>query len=236
MITPLPAPEQRGSAISLNRFVRSFVERRFFRNLVSRTSNFSHTKWLGVHIRQNVLDLWTIQETIAELKPDVLIETGTFEGGSSLFYAHMFDLMKSDARILTIDIQKQHELSHPRITYLVGSSSDEAIAQKAKEFAAGAKTVMVILDSDHHRDHVRAELELFAPLVTPGSYMLCQDGVMDTMPKLRYPDGEGPLPAITDFLEKHPEFVVDHERCERFLVTHHPLGWLYRTPQTAGRS
>ncbi len=226
----LPEPERRGSALSFNRAIRSFVEKRFFRNLISRTGNFSRTKWLGIHIRQNVMDLWTIQETIAELKPDVIVETGTLEGGSSLFYAHLFDLMGTAGKILTIDIQKQHNVSHPRVTYLVGSSTDAGTIEQVRKFVAGAKTVLVILDSDHHREHVKKELDLYAEFVTPGSYMLCQDGVMDVMPKLRYPDGDGPLPAIQDFVKEHPEFQVDHERCERFILTHHPMGWLYRKP------
>lgn len=230
MITPTAAPQKRGSALSFNRYIRSFVEHRFFRNLISRTGNFSQTKWLGQPIMQNIFDLWTIQETIAELKPDFIVETGTNRGGSSLFYAHLFDLMNAPGKIITLDIEKMHSIVHPRITCLIQSSTEQATVDKVKTLIGSAKTVMVILDSDHRREHVRKELELYAPLVTPGSFMLCQDGVMDTMPKLRYPDGDGPLPAIEDFLRDHPEFVVDHERCERFIITHHPMGWLYRKP------
>ena len=87
---------------------------------------------------------------------------------------------------------------------------------------------MVILDSDHSKDHVFKELELYAPLVTPGSFILVQDGVVDTLPRFRQLR-PGPLPAIKQFLEGHPEFEVDVERNERFLITHHPWGWLRRT-------
>src|SRR5687767_7841347 len=65
----------------------------FFRELIRKTNNFGYTTWLGQPIWQNVLDLWTIQETIAEVRPRLLIECGTYHGGSSLFYANLFDLM-----------------------------------------------------------------------------------------------------------------------------------------------
>jgi len=87
--------------------------------------------------------------------------------------------------------------------------------------------VFVILDSDHSQAHVARELEAYAPLVTPGSYLLVQDGVIDTLPVFAH-GRPGPLPAIHAFLRTHPEFEVDRAKSERFLVTHHPSGWLRR--------
>jgi cephalosporin hydroxylase len=86
---------------------------------------------------------------------------------------------------------------------------------------------MVILDGNHARDHVAQELELYAPLVTPGSLLLSQDGVIDELEIFR-DSRPGPLPANRKFLEQHPEFEYDRERNERFLLTHHPLGWMRR--------
>jgi cephalosporin hydroxylase len=86
---------------------------------------------------------------------------------------------------------------------------------------------MVILDSDHTQEHVRHELECYAPLVTPGSYCLVQDGVIDTLPVFNA-GRPGPLPAIEEFLATTDEFELDAERSERFLITHHPKGWLRR--------
>ena len=90
-----------------------------------KTNNFTGVRWLGHPILQNTLDLWTIQETIADLKPALIVETGTNRGGSSLFYAHLFDLMGTGGRIVTIDIARQHDLQHPRITYLIGDSTSD---------------------------------------------------------------------------------------------------------------
>lgn len=199
----------------------------FLTDLVAKTGNFHNVTWLGSPVWQNILDLWTIQETIAELKPALLIETGTNRGGSALFYANLMDLLGA-GRILTIDIQRLHELDHPRIEFLHGSSTDDAIVDQVRSAVSAAEgPVMVILDGDHSRDHVARELELYAPFVTPGSFILSQDGAIDQL-WLFADTRPGPLQANREFLQRHPEFEYDRERNERFIVTHHPVGWLRR--------
>ena len=214
-----------------NQFLRPTVHSLFFRELIGQTNNFGTVSWLGHPIWQNVLDLWTIQETIALVRPGLLIECGTNRGGSSLFFANLFDLM-GNGEVVTVDIKRLHDLSHPRITYLIGSSTSREVLEVVRRRAAACPgPVMVILDSDHSRDHVRRELELYAPLVTPGSYCLVQDGVIDTLSVYRA-GRPGPLPAIEDFLRSSDAFELDAERCERFLITHHPKGWLRRKSAT----
>jgi cephalosporin hydroxylase len=203
----------------------------FFRDLIGQTNNFGSTTWLGHPIWQNVLDLWTIQETIAEIRPSLLIECGTNHGGSSLFFAQLFDLL-GHGEVVTIDIGRLHNLSHPRVTYLIGSStSPEVIAAVRKRAAAVTGPVLVILDSDHSEAHVRRELECYADLVTPGSYCLVQDGVIDTL-WIFNKGRPGPLRAIEGFLKATDAFELDNERAQRFLITHHPKGWLRRKAAT----
>jgi len=205
------------------------VERLFFTALLIRTANFSRLRWLGTPILQNVLDLWTLQETIAELRPALIIETGTNRGGSSLFFAQLFDLLGTNGRIVTIDVERQHDLSHPRITYLIGDSGTPAILEQVEALAAACGgPVLVTLDSDHSKAHVTRELEAYCRFVTPGSWILVQDSSIDTLPFFRS-SRPGPLPAIHEFLARHGEFAVDRERCERFVITHHPDGWLRRS-------
>ena len=209
------------------RFGSRVSTRLFHQDLIVRTDNFATTTWLGQPIWQNVLDLWTIQETIAELRPALLIETGTNRGGSAQFYANLMDLLGT-GRVLTIDIVELHQLDHPRVDFVLGSSTDPAVVDQVRAAAAAADgPVMVILDGDHSRDHVAAELELYAPLVTPGSLLLSQDGIIDEL-YLFADTRPGPLPANVAFLERHPEFEHDRERNERFLLSHHPMGWLRR--------
>lgn len=201
------------------------IDRIFFERLVRRTGNFGSVRWLGYPIWQNVLDLWTIQETIVEIRPELLIECGTNRGGSSLFFAHLFDLM-NHGNVVTIDVARLHEHSHSRVEYLIGSSTDDDIVARVKDRVDQVSgPVMVILDSNHAADHVLRELELYAPFVSPNSFLLVQDGVIDTL-EIFKSDRPGPLAATKRFLAHHPEFSVDTARGERFLLTHHPRGWL----------
>lgn len=139
----------------------------------------------------------------------------------------MLDLI-GNGEVLTIDVARLHNLSHPRITYLIGDSVSEEIVEFASGKAASCSgPVMVVLDSDHSRDHVMRELECYTPLVTPGSYCLVQDGVIDTLWSFRA-YRPGPLPAIREFLKSNDKFEIDHNKTEKFLVTYHPDGWLRR--------
>lgn len=207
------------------------LRREFADDLIRTTGNFRSTTWLGHTIRQNTLDLWVIQETIAEVRPALLIECGTNLGGSALFYAHLCDLL-GNGRIVSIDVEKRHSIEHPRITFLLGSSTAPAIRESVAAIVRQTPgPILLILDSDHSEAHVRRELELYAPFVTTGSYVLVQDGVIDVLPTFET-GRPGPLPAIEAFLHAHPRaFAIDHARCRRFPITHHPKGWLKRQPE-----
>jgi cephalosporin hydroxylase len=232
--SPSPARRIRGTlrdiALTIwDRTAANFVARLYQFDLIYKTGNFRSVTWLGKPVWQNVLDLWTIQEAIAEIRPALLIETGTDHGGSALFYASLMDLL-GEGRVITVDIVKRHDLDHPRIEFIQGSSTDDAVVDRlrgAVEKAGGP--VMVVLDSDHSQSHVAKELELYTPLVTPGSVLISQDGVIDQLRIFRS-SRPGPLRANREFLDAHPEFEHDRERNERFRLTHHPLGWLRRRP------
>lgn len=201
----------------------------FFTALIEQTDNFGSVRWLGNPIWQNVLDLWTVQETIYQIQPALLVETGTNRGGSAYFYAQLFDLL-GKGQVISVDVERMHELEHPRVQWLIGSSVSDDVTQLVRDAAGkAAGPVVVILDSDHTAAHVEAELERYAPLVTPGSYLLVQDGVIDTLPMMAA-SRPGPLVAIHRFLARHEEFELDAERSRRFLISHHPDGWLRRRP------
>lgn len=206
---------------------RSLLHLKFHADLIEKTDNFGDVTWLGHPIWQNVLDLWAFQEAISEIRPAVILETGSNRGGSALFFAHLFDLM-GDGRVVSVDVEKLHDIEHPRVDYLIGSSIGEDVLDKMRAAAESAHgPVMVILDSDHAGGHVANELEAYASFVTPGSLMLCQDGIIDLMPKMEH-GRPGPLAAVRAFLDKHPEFSVDKRYDRRFLISHHPGGWLRR--------
>jgi cephalosporin hydroxylase len=190
----------------------------------------SHRTWKdtrhrGIHVQKCPLDLWVYQELIHEVRPDVIIETGTLDGGSAYFLADMCEL-NGTGRVVSVDIQPSPNLpTHDRITYVTGSSTDPDIVAAIKTALPGG-AVLVILDSDHSRDHVLQEMETYGPMVTKGSYMIVEDTNINGHPVL--PNfGPGPMEAVAEFLRNHPEFAIDEER-EKFMVTQNPSGYLRR--------
>jgi len=184
--------------------------------------------WLGTRIQKLPLDLWIYQEILHEDRPDVIVETGTMHGGSALFLASMCELL-DQGRVVTIDVTADPERPpHPRITYLEGRSSvDPGLLEDLRRTLHPRDRVMVILDSDHSRSHVLAELRAYAPLVTPGQHLIVEDTNVNGHPVL--PEfGPGPMEALGDFLAERDDFAID-DRCERLFVTFNPRGFLLRT-------
>ena len=171
------------------------LARLFINDLVQKTDNFATTSWAGVPIWQNVLDLWTIQETISEIRPALLIETGTNRGGAALFYAHLMDAL-GNGRVVTIDIAAAERARPPadRRSCTAAPPTPEIVERVRGLAEAADGPVMVILDGDHGRDHVAEELELYSPFVTPGSLLLSQDGIIDKLGMFR-DSRPGPLRA-----------------------------------------
>ena len=200
-------------------------------NFQVETPEYKPSRWLGVITQQNPSDFWINQEIITELKPDFIVETGTLMGGGALLWATILAQVNPEGRVITIDIQdlvrdaKEHPLWKAKVEQVVKSSTDPEIVAKIKERVEG-KTVIFILDSDHSKDHVLAELKAYAPMVGVGSYVLVQDSNINGHPVL--PDfGPGPYEAIEEFLAGDDRFVADRTR-ERYLFTMHPKGFLKR--------
>ena len=181
--------------------------------------------WLGAQALKNPLDLWVYQEIMSELRPELVVETGTYRGGSAFFLASMCDLLHG-GEVVSIDIEPVRDdyPAHERITYLGGRSSTDADVLAAVRARAEGKRTLVILDSDHSQAHVEAELAEYAPLVPVGGYVIVEDSNIGQIRKDLLP---GPLEAIQAFLARTDAFVVDRGR-EKFLVTFNPSGYLRR--------
>jgi cephalosporin hydroxylase len=185
-----------------------------------------NTFWFGVPCQKCPLDLWIYQELVFELKPDRIVECGTAGGGTSFFLAHLCDVAHA-GRILTIDIEEQpNRPGHPRVTYLCGSDTSDAVVRQVEKFVDGAARVIVILDSDHSKEHVAQQLSIYRRFVTPGSYLIVEDSNIGGHP-VKPKAGAGPIGAIREFLAKTDEFIVDHDR-EKFYLTFNPSGFLKR--------
>lgn len=184
------------------------------------------TRWLGVRTDKCPLDLWIYQELLHELRPDLIVETGTAFGGSALYFASLCDLL-GQGRVLTIDVQPQDGWpEHPRIEYFSGSSVAPETLGHVRRRAEAAETVLVVLDSDHRKEHVLEELRLYAPLVTPGSYIVVEDTILNGHP-VSPEFGPGPMEAAEEFLRANSAFTADRRR-EKLYLTFNPKGYLRR--------
>jgi cephalosporin hydroxylase len=187
---------------------------------------WGNTFWLGHHVLKCPLDLWTYQEILHEVQPELIIETGTYLGGSALFLASICDLLGS-GQVLTIDVDRREgRPRHPRITYLTGSSTSNGILRQVRRRAEGTSRVLVILDSGHAKEHVLAELHAYAPLVTLGSYLIVEDTNLNGHP-VDSDHGPGPAEAVAEFMKGNDAFVRDESR-EKFMLTFNPAGYLKR--------
>ena len=189
---------------------------------------FQNTFWLGQQTAKCPLDLWIYQEILVERRPDVIVESGTFMGGTALFLACMCDLV-DNGRIITIDIkarQPRRRQHHPRLEYRTGSSTSPEIVAGVQQDIKPGERVMVILDANHRRDHVIEELRAYAPLVTPGDYLIVEDTNINGHP-VAPQFGPGPMEALDEYLAENGDFYIDDER-EKFFMTFNPRGYLRR--------
>ena len=201
--------------------------------------------WLGRPVIQLPEDLVRTQEAIWRVKPDVIVETGVAHGGSLIFYASLCELI-GRGQVIGVDIEirpanraaiEAHPLAS-RISLVEGSSIDGSTVERVTAAIPAGSRVMVLLDSNHTKAHVRAELEAYAPLVTPGSYIVATDGIMCDLHDV--PGGrpdwkwDHATAAAAEFAAARPEFVLENpappfqEGAIREPVTYWPGGWLRR--------
>lgn len=184
------------------------------------------TSYLGIHTTKSPLDLWIYQEIIFETRPDVIIEIGCGCGGGCLYLANICESI-GIGKILGIDIslRKVPEMvfSHPRIKLIEGDAC--LIVDKVRELVFNCKKILLIEDSSHTYENTLVLLNLYSPLVNPGSYYIVEDS------NSHHGVNQGPHPgayeAIDAFLSGNNDFESDRER-ESFLITWNPKGYLRR--------
>lgn len=200
--------------------------------------------WMGRPIIQLPDDLMRIQEVIYTVRPTLIIETGVAHGGSLIYYASLFKAMGYPGRIIGIDIEirphnrkaiEAHEL-FPAITLVEGSSVAPDIVQQVAGLVRPDDRVMVVLDSNHSKAHVLAELEAYGPLVSSGSYLVATDGIMHWLGNAPRTEQDwtwnNPKNAGEEFIVNHPEFIHAplqfsfNEGSVTKPVTYWPGAWL----------
>lgn len=200
-----------------------------------------HSTWTGLTFMGHKtlkcpLDLWIYQEIFNDIRPDFIIETGTFEGGSAIYWASLCHLFQT-GKVISIDLNPRAQPSHPLVTYIKGDSVGAETLKQVKAIISDTlnpnPTVLINLDSLHLFTHVRDELIAYHPLVSLGSYMIVEDTNLCGHPiewdRAAF-GNKGPWEAVDEFLLTHPEFEVDASR-EKLLMTFNPRGYLKRVSQ-----
>ena len=184
--------------------------------------------WMGVRALKNPLDAWAYQEIIHETHPEVIVELGSLYGGGTLFLAHMLDLV-GEGTVVSVDQDRdRYEAKHERIVEVTGDTASPAVLARVRSLCEGKRT-MVIHDADHHAPSVLEDLRNYAPLVSPGCYLIVEDGIVDAVPSEVWGEGQdapGPLTAIRRFRREAPEFRIDRRRDR--LGSFNPRGYLRR--------
>ena len=201
--------------------------------------------WLGRPVIQLPEDLVRVQEVITSVRPDVIVETGVAHGGSLVFYATLCRALDR-GRVIGVDIEirphnRQAIEAHPLfelIELIEGDSTDPATVERVKAQLAPGDTTLVLLDSNHEKEHVLAELRAYGDLVTPGSYIVVMDGIVERLagaPRSQ-PDWNrnNPSSAIREFLNSDSRFAQEepsfafNEGLVEARVTYWPGGFLKR--------
>ena len=200
------------------------------------------TNWMGEPCLQLVQDMFAMQEAICKSRPDFIIESGVAWGGTMLFLASLLKLL-GGKKIIGIDVfipedlrARLMALENPvrdMMHLIEGSSVDVSIVEKVKEIIGNDKKVLVLLDSDHTHAHVLRELQLYAPFVGVGQYLICGDTTIERQPPaeerpLAWGKGNNPATALREFLGNSTDFEVDYELENKLLLTNNPGGYLRR--------
>lgn len=210
---------------------------------------FANFSWLGHPVWQLPEDLMRLQEVVFRVRPDVIIETGVFHGGSLVFDATLCEAV-GQGRVIGIDLHidphdrgalERHPLAK-RISVIEGDSASNEVFERVSGSIRAEETVLVLLDSCHTKEHVARELELYSRLITPGSYIVVADGIMRDLTDV--PGGDkawvmdNPLAAADEFLKGHPEFVREqpswlcHDGPLTENITYWTGGWLRKKQLT----
>lgn len=192
--------------------------------------------WLGIPVIQTPEDLVLVQELIFKIKPDFIVETGIAHGGGLIFYASLLELM-GKGKVIGIDIEiRDHNRkaieAHPlfkRIELIEASSVDSGTIETLREKIPQGSKVLVFLDSDHTKNHVLRELELYQEFVSPGSYIVVFDTITSLLAAVGIADkkyiNNTPMEAVKEFLVKNDSFVIDKE-FNKLFVSYSPDGYL----------
>jgi len=204
--------------------------------------NYSYNfSWMGRPLIQYPQDIIAMQEIVWDVKPDIIIETGIAHGGSLVFYASLLESIgNGDVLGIDIDIRLhnrkaiENHIMYKRIKMIEGSSIADDVIVQVKNFVRNKKRILVALDSNHVREHVLKELQLYSQFVTKNSYLVIFDTYLEDLPDgydfgdRPWGKGNNPKTAVREFLKYNDDFVIDKTIDNKLLITVAPGGYLRR--------
>jgi cephalosporin hydroxylase len=209
------------------------LAKRYYHLWYYNTGVWQQTTWMGVHTYKSPMDMWNYQEILVSLQPSVIIEFGTNQGGSALFFSSVMQQIGRPYVIVSVDIAasviSEKTKSDPNVRLLTTSSSSpevgKAIQDLRRNFPGPA---FAILDSDHSKEHVLAEMVSLRDILVAGDYMIVEDSNINGHPVLRS-FGPGPYEAVQEYIRKYPQdYEHDFERERKFGFSFAPNGFLRR--------
>jgi cephalosporin hydroxylase len=183
------------------------------------------TKYLGLKVLKTPFDWIVLGDILQDTRPEVVVAIGCYEGGDTLWMAHLLDRLDYPCQIIGVDVNPTPlSIEHPRISWVIGDATDPQTAARVAEICAGRRG-MVIEDSDHKYTVTREILKLYERFVAPDCYFIVEDTIVDY---IQMPPFPGPMKAVDEFIAaRRSQFVVDRSR-EKYIVTHNPKGYLLR--------
>jgi cephalosporin hydroxylase len=187
---------------------------------------WSYTHFLGIGLMKNPNDLWAYQSLISDFRPRTIIETGTYQGASALWFAFVMQMLGIDGQVRTIEFEDHHVCSHPAIEFIHGSSVDHEVVEYALRDIE--YPLLISLDSDHSEKHVREELELYAPAMQVGDWIIVEDTNISW--NSAHSDGGDRCArgGVEDYMRAHPNEFTQDVIYERWLLSMNPGGWIQR--------
>lgn len=194
--------------------------------------------WLGEPMLQTPDDILTLQEIIFETKPDIIIEVGVAWAGTLLLYDTLSNFV-GIKKIIGIDVFIPNDLKKrifsksksKKIKLIAADSTNLKTFEKIKNLCGKYKNILIHLDSDHTKDHVLKEINLYSKLLKKNNYLIVGDTVIENIPKQKHrkrewSKGNNPMNAITEFLKKNKNFKIDKKINFKQLLTNNPNGYL----------
>ncbi len=197
------------------------------------TEVWQTTSWMGVPVQKSVCDLFNYQEILFDLKPSLVVEFGTNYGGSALYFANVMRQIGQPFKVLSVDVSHYNLDPAARgdsdVLFVESSSTAPEIAERIQNLRSEYPgKVFAILDSDHSRDHVLAEMKLLRPILSTGDYLLVEDSMLNGHPVVPL-WGPGPYEAIEAYEREFPDdYTHDRARETKFGWTQAPNGYLIR--------